>query len=157
MKKEAKELLPGFMFFLFAFTLIVWTDALTTKQYGIRPFSIAAAVVGALIVAKAMLLANLLPSMNKYANKPLVYNVVWKGFIYLLAALVVVYLEHLIEHWRKYGGFFQANKHILQDMDWPRFWAVHIWLIILLLLYAFLQELNMAMGEKTLRRMFLGK
>lgn len=155
-KHEIGELLPGFLFFFFAFALIVWTDALTTKQYGIRPFSIAAAIIGAFVVAKAMLIANLLPAMNRYEGKPLVYNVAWKGLIYLITALVVVYLEHLIERWLRYGSFVEANRHLLGDMDWPRFWAVHIWLIVLLLLYAFLQELNKAMGEKTLRRMFFG-
>jgi addiction module HigA family antidote len=51
----------------------------------------------ALILGKAVLLADMLPMINRYPDRPLVLNVAWKTLIYLLASMVIHYAERLIE------------------------------------------------------------
>ena len=154
---EVRELLPSFIFFFLAFSLIVITDALTTEEYGIKPFDVAGAFVMALIVAKVLLLAGLLPFVDLFPEKPLIYNTLWKTFLYVIFAMLLIFAEHLIEFSLKYGNLSAAGRHMISETDWPRFWAVRIWLAVMLLVFTALQELTRKMGPGSLRRMFFGR
>ena len=61
--------------------------------------TMAAATVGALLIAKVVLIADKLPIINRFPEKPLIYNVVWKTVIYIGASLLLHYLEHLVPTW----------------------------------------------------------
>ncbi len=154
---EVRELLPAFLYFLVAFNLIVVTDALTTRQYGVRPFSVISAVVGALVAAKVVLLANLLPFMEKFRGRPLIYPTIWKTLLYVLAALVVRYIEHVISFAARYGGLVEGTRHLVDEVIWSRFWAIQIWLTVLFLFFVAAQELSRALGDHKLRRMFFSE
>lgn len=154
---EILELLPAFLFFVVAFNLIVITDALTTEEYGIRPFAVAGAFVMALIVAKVLLLAGLLPFVDLFPQKPLIYNTLWKTFLYVIFAMLLIFAEHLIEFSLKYSSLPEASRYIISDTNWPRFWAVRIWLAVMLLVFTALQELDRRMGPGRLKQMFFGR
>lgn len=154
---EIRELLPAFIFFLLTFSLIIATDTLVTEEYGLRPFHIIGAVVLALVVAKVLLLANLLPFVNAFPDKPLIYNTLWKTLLYMIFANILVYLEHLIEYIIRYGSLASANQHLIEKIVWPRYWAIQIWLAVLLFVFTAFQELTRTLGEGRLRRMFFGR
>ena len=79
--------------------------------------------IAALILAKAVLIADLMPFINLYPHKPLIYNVVWKTAIYLLIATLIHYAERLVEFWKAAGSFTAANEKMLVEIVWPHFWA----------------------------------
>lgn len=113
--------------------------------------------VGALILGKAVLIADMLPFINRYPDKPLIFNVAWKTAIYVVVALVIHYLEHLIDFWREAGGFIAANQRLLAEIAWPHFWTIQIILVVLILMYCTMHELARVMGEDRLREMFFGQ
>lgn len=156
LKKEISEAVPAFVFFFCAFNLIAFTRALVLAEYGIQISTFVNATIGALIVAKVVLLVDLLPFVNRFPDKPLIYNVAWKTVIYLLAAFVVRYLEHLIDFTRELGSVALANRHMLEEFVWPHFLAVHIWLFVFLLMYCTLRELIRVLGRERVRAMFFG-
>ncbi|MHB1459562.1 MAG: hypothetical protein ACYC0V_21840, partial [Armatimonadota bacterium] len=123
LKHEYIELLPAVVFFLFAFNLIVLTDALTMEQYGIRVFSFLSATLLAIVIAKVVLVANLLPFMNMFRQRPLIYTTLWKTAIYVCTSLVVQYVERLIKSIPHYAGLGSANQHVINEFAQPRFWA----------------------------------
>lgn len=92
LKHEFLLVLPPTIFFLVAFTLILATQRLILRQYGIPLTGFSAAVIGALLVGKVVLIVDNLPFVNKFPDKPLLYNTLWKTFIYFTAALLVRYL-----------------------------------------------------------------
>jgi hypothetical protein len=96
------------------------------EQYGIKFSDFAAIVVGALIVGKVVLIVDHLPFANRFPNKPLIYNVVWKTIIYVLAALLVRLTEHLVPLIIKYGSFREAMARIVDEVVWPHFWVVYL-------------------------------
>ena len=53
------------------------------EQYGIEFSGFVTSAVGALIVAKVVMIQDEIPFINKYPDKPLIYNVVWKTVIYI--------------------------------------------------------------------------
>ncbi len=157
LKGEFLELLPPTIFFLIAFNIILLTNSLMLKQYGIDGWALSKAAVGALIVGKAVLIADKLPLINRFPDKPLIYNVVWKTIVYVTAALLFRYIEHLVEFMWDNGGFVAANEHLWSEAVWPRFWATHIWLVVLFLAYCASRELVRVIGRERVLRIFFGK
>lgn len=156
LKHEFHEVLPPAIFFLISFHIVVIDRRLMLRQYGLPLASVAGATVGALLVAKVVLIADMLPFVNRFPDKPLMYNVAWKTAIYVAAALVVHYLEHLAPLWWHTGDLGAANRQLASEMVWPHFWAVQIWLVVLLLVYCALRELVRAIGRKKVIEMFFG-
>src|SRR5213595_1927472 len=110
LKKEFFKLLPPTIFFFVALHIVAFARVLMLKGTGISPVSSMSIAVAALILGKAVLIADMLPMINRFPNKPLIYNIAWKTLIYLLAATLIHYLERLIDFWRQAGGFVAGNK-----------------------------------------------
>lgn len=155
-KHEILEAIPPAIFFFLAFQLITFTQALMLEQYGVQVSTFVMATVAALVVAKVVLIVDLLPFVNRFPRKPLIYNVVWKTTIYVLAALLVRYAEHLFDFWREHGSLAEANRTMLDQVVWPHFWAVQLWLLVLFLMYCSLRELVRALGPARVRTLFFG-
>jgi hypothetical protein len=126
------------------------------RTYGITVSAGAGATIGALLVGKVVLLTDHLRFINRFPEKPLIYNVVWKTGIYVLAALVVHYLEHLVPLWWHEGAFGVANERLLSEVVWPHFWAIQLWLVVLLFVYCAFREFVRAVGRRQVQRMFFG-
>ena len=156
LKHEIVEAIPPAVFFFFAFHLIAITRVLMQQEYGIETATTVNATIGALVVAKVVLLADLLPIVNRFPDKPLAYNIVWKTLIYQAAAFVVVYLEHLWDFHKEYGSIAEANAHMADELVWPHFWAVQLWMFVLFLLFCTLRELTRTLGQERMRAIFFG-
>src|SRR5438270_14083712 len=78
LKKEFFELLPPTIFFFVALHIVTFVRVLMLKGTGISPTSSISIAVAALILGKAVLIADMLPMINRFPNKPLFYNVAWK-------------------------------------------------------------------------------
>jgi hypothetical protein len=155
-KRELLEIIPPTFFFFVAFNVLTYTKKLMLEQYGIEFSGFVTATVGALIVAKVVLLADRIPFINKYPDKPLIYNAAWKTAIYVLVTLVVRFLEYLIPHWWKYRSLSVAMDHLWNETIWPHFWAIQIWLVCLFFVYVSFREFARAVGEERFFKMFLG-
>lgn len=153
---EVRAVLPPAVFFFIAFHILALFRALMLRQYGIELSTVAGATVAALLVAKVVLLVDMLPFVNRFPEKPLIYNVVWKTLIYVLAALIVHYLEHLVPLWWRTGDLSGANHRLLEEIVWPHFWAIQLWLLVLLFVYCTVRELVREIGPHEVRRMFFG-
>ena len=154
--REFREVLPPAIFFLIAFHLLSVTRSLMLREYGLHPTAAAGATVGALLVAKVVLIADNLPLINRFPDKPLIYNVVWKTTVYVLAALVVHYLEQLVPVWWRVGNLATANDRLMEEIVWPHFWVIQLWLVVLLFMYCAIRELIRAIGPHEVKRMFFG-
>src|SRR5213592_743997 len=104
LKEEFFKLLPPTIFFFVALHIVTFIRVLMLKGTGISPLSSMSIAIAALILGKAVLLADMLPMINRFPNKPLIYNVAWKTFIYLLMSAFIHYLERLIDFWRQTGS-----------------------------------------------------
>jgi len=155
-KEEVLEVLPPTIFFFVAFHILALYRALMLRQYGIELSSMAGATLAALLVGKVVLLADLLPFVNRFPEKPLIYNVVWKTGIYVVAAFAVHYLEHLVPLWWQAGDLAIANRRLLGEVVWPHFWAIQLWLLVLLFVYCAFRELVRVIGPREVKKMFFG-
>src|SRR5437660_4109592 len=156
LKEEFFKLLPPTIFFFIALHIVAFVRVLMLKGTRISPLSSMSIAVAALILGKAVLIADLLPMINRFPNKPLIYNVAWKTLIYLLAATLIHYLERLIDFWRQTGGLVAGNKELLAKIVWPHFWAIQIILFVLIVMYCTLHELVRGFGTEKVLRIFFG-
>ena len=80
-KEEFVAILPPTIFFFVALEIVAMIRVLMLKGTGISPITSISVAVAALILGKAVLIADMLPIINRYPDKPLIYNVAWKTLI----------------------------------------------------------------------------
>jgi hypothetical protein len=155
-KEEFLAILPPTIFFFVALHIVRFIRVLMLKGTGIVPLASVSIAVGALILGKAVLIADLLPPINRFPDKPLFYNIAWKTLIYLVVATVIHYLEHLIHFWRQAGGLAAGNEKLLAEIVWPHFFAIEIILFLLIAIYCTMHELARVLGKEKMVRIFFG-
>jgi hypothetical protein len=151
--EEVEALIPPMIFFFVTLNVIALVRALMLKGTGIAPSTPLTIAVAALILAKAVLLADLLPAINRYPEKPLIYNILWKTLIYSVVATAIHYVERLIDFWKEAGGFVAGNRLLLERMVWAHFWGIEIMILVLVFSYCLITELARAMGPNKLWQM----
>jgi hypothetical protein len=156
LKEEIRAMIAPVLFFFFALHLVALVRVLMLQGTGITIETSASVTLAALVLGKAVLIADMLPFINRFPDKPLVYNVAWKTGIYFVVALLFHYLERLVEQWSEAGGLIAANEKLLAEIIWPHFWAMNIFLLVLILMYCVVRELIRVIGAETVRRMFFG-
>src|SRR5881275_2144058 len=156
LKEEFLALLPPTIFFFVALHIVAFIRVLMLKDTGISPLGSVSIAVAALILGKAVLLADMLPMVNRFPNKPLIYNVAWKTLIYLLVATLIHYLERLVDFWRQAGSLVAGNQKLLAEIVWPHFWAIQIILLVLIVMYCTIHELVRVIGREKVLRIFFG-
>jgi hypothetical protein len=156
-KEEFLALLPPTIFFFVALHIVALVRALMVKGTGLPVISSMQIAMGALILGKAVLLADLLPAINRFPDRPLAYNVAWKTAIYFVIATFLHYLERLYDFWKEAGGFAAANEKLLATIVWPHFWGIQIILLVLILNFCVLREFGRVMGSDKLLTMFFGR
>src|SRR5438128_12575600 len=156
LKKEFFELLPPTIFFFVALHIVMFIRVLMLEGTGLKPSSSVSIAVASLILGKAVLIADMLPLINRFPNKPLIYNVSWKTLIYLLMSALIHYLERLIDFWRQADGFVAGNQKLLAEIVWPHFWAIQIILLVMIAMYCTMHELVRVIGREKVLRIFFG-
>jgi hypothetical protein len=155
-KHEFMEILPPTIFFFVILHIVAIIRALTTWGTGIALPTSASVTITALILGKSVLIANYLPFINRFPEKPLIWNAGWKTAIYTLVALFAHYLEHLYDYWKEAPSLAAANHKLLAELNWPHFWAIQILLVTLIANYCVLAELARVIGRDKLKAMFFG-
>jgi hypothetical protein len=156
LKEEFLALLPPTIYFFVALHIVALVRVLMLKGTGLSPMTSTSVAVAALILGKAVLLADMVPLINRFPDRPLIYNITWKTLIYLVKASLIHYLERLVEFWKQAGGPVAGNEKMLAEIVWPHFWAVQILLFVLIVAYCTMHELVRAIGSEKARRVFFG-
>ena len=149
-------MLPPTLFFFIALHLVALIRILMLKVTSIPLGTSVSVTVAALVLGKSVVIADLLPIINRYPGKPLAYNVAWKTILYFLVAMLVHYLERLVDFWREAGSFIAGNEKLLAEIVWPHFWAIQIVLAMLISMYCTMSELTHVIGGDKMRHLFFG-
>jgi hypothetical protein len=153
-KEEIIEMIPPTLFFFIALHIVNLVRSLMLRGTGISVGTFWSVTIAALVLGKAVLIADMLPFINRYPEKPLIYNVAWKTALYLLVSMVVHYLEHLVDFWRETGGPISGNEKLLAEIVWPHFVAIQILLLVMIFSYCSMRELARVLGKRTIFAMF---
>ena len=154
MKTEAVHLLPGFLFFFLAFSLLRLTQSVILKEAGVNAAPPSKVLVGALIVAKALLTVDKFRLFTRLERRPVISVVVVKTAVYFVAALVFQYGDGLYEF--RHREFSEATRLVAARFSTPRFWVLQTWLLVLLLAFGSAREVARKVGRKRFRKLFFG-
>lgn len=155
-KHEFLEMLPPTIFFFVILHIVAIIRSLMTQGTGLTVPSSVSVTIAALVLGKSVLLANHLPFVNQFPDKPLIWNAGWRTLIYTIVALFVHYLEHLYDYWKETHGLIAANHQLLAELNWAHFWAIQILLVTLIANYCMIAELARVIGRDKLKRLFFG-
>jgi hypothetical protein len=151
-KGEIRELTPVVIYFFIALNVLGFTRTLILREYGISVSTFVNASIGAIIVAKVVLVVGVLPFMEPFAKVPIIYNVLWKTLLYMLGAIIFQVLEDAGPLLFRHQSLAPAWDHL----GTPHFWAVQIWLTILFLVFCAFRELYDVLGPRRAKEIFLG-
>ena len=101
--KEVREVLPATILFLGLFHMIALTKAVALDDYSRSALRATTATVGALIVAKAILVVEALPISRRFASNRAMH-ILWKTLLFGTVALLFRFLEEIIELASTPGG-----------------------------------------------------
>ena len=155
-KEEFLKLLPPTLFFFVTLHIVALIRSLMVRGTGIETMTSVSVTIAALILGKSVLIADMLPVINRFPEKPLIYNVAWKTIIYLVVAAFLHYIENLIDFWRKTGSFVTGNRDLLANIIWPHFLAIQLVLLVIIVMYVTMSELIRVIGLSKVKRMFFG-
>ena len=156
LKHELLELIPPTLYFFVVLHFAAAVQALMNRHDALTLPTSATITVAALVLGKSVLIAELLPFFNRYPTEPLIWNVGWKAMLYFTVALLLHYLERLIEFWHKATDFMAANEAMLAEISWSHFWAVQLLLAFFIVIYCVMSELARVIGRAELKAMFFG-
>ena len=146
--RELREMLPPTIFFFIGFNLIILTTNLLLADYSEAVASFVLATGAALVVGKAVLVANATRSIRHFDRAPLMRPILYKSVFYWAVVFVARLLEHWIRFWlvehHPLGTFL---PYMVSTFDWHRFIAIQLWIFVLFLIYETATELNHLFGE----------
>ena len=152
---EAREALPPTIFFFVGFNFIVFTTNLLVAEYAVAVSSFMLATVAALVVGKAVLVANAMPLLRRYDRAPLLQPILFKTAFYW----VTVFFARLLERFVHFS-VIERNppsdflQYLVKTFSWHRFSAISLWILVLFLIYVTASEFDHLFGRGELRRLF---
>jgi hypothetical protein len=151
---EAREAAVPTVFFFCGFNLIVLTTNLLVAQYLVAVSNFMLATMGALVVGKAVLVANNLSLIRRYDRAPLIRPILFKTGVYWVAVFFARVLERfvhfvLLEH-NPLGDF---PAYLIFTFSWHRFVAISLWLLVLFLIYVTAMEFSYLFGPGEILRL----
>jgi hypothetical protein len=152
--KEISEALPAMVFFAIGFNLIVLTTQLILDDYGAQFAGFMVATAAALLVGKAVLVANALPYFRRFDNAPLIQPIVFQAAVYWVVVFLARFLEKLVEYFIDGGRIGGIPEYVTTHFTWHRFAAIQIWIFVLFLIYATAARLNALFGHGEIFKIF---
>jgi hypothetical protein len=134
---------------------IVLTANLLVAEYLVAVSNFMLATIAALVVGKAVLVANAMPYLRRYDRAPLIQPILYKTAFYW----VVVFFARLLERFVHFS--LEGNPpcdfipYLITTFSWHRFSAISLWILVLFLIYVTATEFSQLFGPGELRRLFL--
>jgi hypothetical protein len=152
---EFLEILPPTIFFFIGFNMILLTTNLILADYGEQFSNFILATAAALVVGKAVLVANAMRAIRHYDRAPLIRPILFKTVFYWAIVFLARLLEHFIRYWLvEHNPLGTFVPHMLATFSWHRFIAIQLWILVLFLIYVTATELNRLFGHGELWRIF---
>lgn len=157
LKKEIIEILLVTAYFLLCFGVLILIKKLTLAQVEIEFKGFSAALIGALVMSKVVILLDKTPLGKIYIRQALYKNVLFKSIIYTLVLTFVLFMENLIHTLLEGDTFIEAIKTIFKHRDPMQFRLILIASFFSLGSYNIIIAIRDSMDKGELIRLFFKK
>jgi hypothetical protein len=156
LREESRKVVPAVVYFFLSLTLFKLTFGLWMAELGVRTVSFGEILIGSLVLGKVMMVVDHLPFLNVFPGRPLIFNTLWRAFVYAAAAFLYRAVDRLIplavEH-----GLRPGIERLYGHVSGPHFWTVHVWVFVLFFIFAAGRDLVAQVGRERLRDIFFGR
>lgn len=151
---EACEGLPPTIFFFVGFNFIVFTTNLLLAEYAVAVSSFMLATIAALVVGKAVLIANAMPYLRRYDRAPLIQPIIYKTTFYWVVVFAARLLKRFVHFSIEGNSPVDFIPYLRTTFSWHRFSAISLWIFVLFLIYVAASEISQLFGPGEMRRLF---
>ena len=138
-KHELREMLELFVYLAFFFCAIAIYDMLLLRRYDVEYWTIAFALINALVITKVIMIGEYAKLGKRYEYKTLLVSAVWKAFVFGLLVFAFHVIEEFIKRLIHGADLATASRNIRFDQ------------------FAFAwREFRRAMGEEEFRALVFG-
>ncbi|MDR3476984.1 MAG: hypothetical protein P4M14_03000 [Gammaproteobacteria bacterium] len=156
LKQEIIHLIPIIIYFAICFNLFHFAQSLILPPDSIRFTSYWGATLGAILAGKVILIADSLPFINAFPEKPIVYNITWKFVIYSFFVFLVQVIDNIIRSLYSFKDWSIACAHLKADISQSMFWGIQISVLMFFLGFIVFSELTRVIGKSKIDKIFFG-
>jgi hypothetical protein len=157
LRHELKALAFITLYFAVWFGLVILLKKLLLAQYDIQFNGMALALLGAVLLAKVVLLMEHVPVEAWVPHHPAAVAVVLRTLMYGLGVLLALTIEKAFEARHEYGGFAPALIRVYQHPEYPHVLFNTICVGLALLGFNIFSVLRRHFGKNGLGRLFFGR
>jgi lysylphosphatidylglycerol synthetase-like protein (DUF2156 family) len=155
--EEIKRIGIVALYFALCFGVMMLCKRLILAQYAVEFRGVTFALVGALVVAKVVVLLENV-SLGKWVRRqPVVVDVVLRTLLYTIGVWIVFLLEKSFESRHEHGGFGPSLMAVFQHRDIHHVWASTIGVCVALLGFIIFSVVKNRFGGHELKRLFLAR
>lgn len=154
--EEGISVLPAVLYFAVAFNLIHFAVDLSLREEQIPYFSYTTMTIAALIVGKVFIIANTFPIINRFPNRPLIFNIFWKFFIYAIFIFLFSLFDVFIRLYLHGNSWAVIQFRMQLELTNNIFWSVQLWVMLLLFNFVIYSEFIHALGRDKVKQMLFG-
>src|SRR5215475_2547091 len=153
--EEVKAVVATTIYFAVCFGIMVAMKRLSLAEYEIAFRGLSLALVGALVVAKVVLVMEHVSLGHWVQTHPALIEVILRTLLYSLGVFVALMLERGFEARHEHGGFGRSVVYVFQHRDLHRVWADTLGVGCSLLVFNALTIVQRHLGKGQLRRLYL--
>jgi hypothetical protein len=156
-KRELKEILAISSVFFVLFVLFLIMKKAFLDEFTFNFYVVGTALVGSLIIAKVVLIFDLLPFSKKMDHLPNIYRVIFRSLVYLLGYVIFTFLEGFIKGLIKKEAFTQAVSSAFHELGELTFITSVVGVFIAFLFFNTFWVIRAKYGPKELYDLFFKK
>jgi hypothetical protein len=157
LRHELKAMAYITLYFAVSFGLVILLKKLLLEQYDIQFNGLALALLGALVLAKVVLLMEHVPVESWVPHHPAMVAVILRTFLYFLGVLAALTLEKAFEARHEYGGFVHAICRVYQHPEYPHVLFNTICVGLALLFFNIFSVLRQHLGKNGMKQLFFAR
>ena len=155
LKNEIRQIVLVTLYFAAWLGVLVVLKMLILAEYRIEFYGLSLVFIGALILAKVVLVLEHVPLGKWIRTRPALVDVILRTVLYSLGVLIVLLIEKAFDGRNQYGGFGPSLMAVFQHADIYHVWVNAICLSGALLGYNMLFVVRRHLGEGGLIKLFL--
>lgn len=150
---ELKEYLQNFIFLAIFFSVFAIYRRLLLEHYGVHLEDYGISVIKALILAKVVMIGDLLHIGRRLSGKPLIYQVLFKSLAFTIWVAIFDVVESLIRVSIEAKTFNGAYEEFLNHFDSVLLGGLLVVYFAFVPFFA-LKELGKVLGQEKLQKLF---
>jgi hypothetical protein len=151
---EGKRFLAIFLYFALCLALLLNYKRAILADYSIRYLDYGYAFVEALILAKIVMIGQILQLERRvFGDRPLIYATLYSALVFSLLVVCFGAIEQTIDGWLHHRTLAETFQRILSH-GWHEMLAKSLFMFVVFLPYFAFREIGATLGEGTLFKLF---